>query len=124
MKFVGLVGTNAKSSYNRLLLQFMQTHFNDKAEIEILEIKDVPMFNESKDASYSPLIQDFNRKIEDADGVIIATPEYNHSIPSSLKSLIEWLSFTLHPLDGKPVMIVGASLDVQGSSRAQLHLRQ
>lgn len=124
MKFVGLVGTSAKSSYNRLLLQFMQTHFNDKAEIEILEIKDVPMFNESKDASYSPLIQDFNRKIEDADGVIIATPEYNHSIPSSLKSLIEWLSFTLHPLDGKPVMIVGASLDVQGSSRAQLHLRQ
>lgn len=124
MKFVGLVGTNAKSSYNRLLLQFMKTHFNDKAEIEILEIKDVPMFNESKDASYSPLIQDFNRKIEDADGVIIATPEYNHSIPSSLKSLIEWLSFNLHPLDGKPVMIVGASLDVQGSSRAQLHLRQ
>ncbi len=124
MKFIGLVGTNAKSSYNRLLLQFMQTHFNDKAEIEILEIKDVPMFNESKDASYSPLIQDFNRKIEDADGVIIATPEYNHSIPSSLKSLIEWLSFNLHPLDGKPVMIVGASLDVQGSSRAQLHLRQ
>ncbi len=124
MKFVGLVGTNAKSSYNRLLLQFMKTHFNDKAEIEILEIKDVPMFNESKDASYSPLIQDFNRKIEDADGVIIATPEYNHSIPSSLKSLIEWLSFNLHPFDGKPVMIVGASLDVQGSSRAQLHLRQ
>ena len=38
MKFVGLVGTNAKSSYNRLLLQFMQTHFNDKAEIEILEM--------------------------------------------------------------------------------------
>lgn len=102
----------------------MKTHFNDKAEIEILEIKDVPMFNESKDASYSPLIQDFNRKIEDADGVIIATPEYNHSIPSSLKSLIEWLSFNLHPFDGKPVMIVGASLDVQGSSRAQLHLRQ
>lgn len=124
MKFIGLVGTNATSSYNRLLLKFMQKHFSDKAEIEILELKDVPMFNESKDESYSPLIQTFNRKIEEADGVIIATPEYNHSIPSSLKSLLEWLSFNLHPFDGKPTMIVGASLDVQGSSRAQLHLRQ
>lgn len=124
MKFIGLVGTNAKASYNRLLLTFMKDHFSEQAEIEILEIKDVPMFNESKDASYSPLIQAFNQKITDADGVIIATPEYNHSIPSSLKSLLEWLSFNLHPLDGKPVMIVGASLDVQGSSRAQLHLRQ
>ncbi|MDU6524145.1 MAG: FAD-dependent oxidoreductase, partial [Enterococcus sp.] len=52
------------------------------------------------------------------------TPEHNHSVPSALKSIIEWLSFNLHPFDGKPVMIVGASYDVQGSSRAQLHLRQ
>ena len=50
--------------------------------------------------------------------------EHNHSIPSALKSVLEWLSFNLHPFDGKPVMIVGASYDVQGSSRAQLHLRQ
>lgn len=124
MKFIGLIGTNASSSYNRLLLEFMKKKFSAQAEIEILEIKDVPLFNESKDMSYTPLIQSFNSKILAADGVIIATPEYNHSIPSSLKSLLEWLSFNLHPLDGKPVMIVGASLDVQGSSRAQLHLRQ
>lgn len=124
MKFIGLIGTNAASSYNRLLLNFMKKQFSEQAEIEILEIKDVPLFNESKDQSYTPLIQSFNNKILAADGVIIATPEYNHSIPSSLKSLLEWLSFNLHPLDGKPVMIVGASLDVQGSSRAQLHLRQ
>src|SRR5699024_1435754 len=65
-----------------------------------------------------------NKKITSADGVIIATPEYNHSIPAALQSVIEWLSFRIHPFDGKPVMIVGASYDVQGSSRAQLHLRQ
>lgn len=124
MKFIGIAGTNAKKSYNRMLLQFMQKHFSDKAEIEILELKDVPMFNETDDQSNSPLIQEFNTKIEEADGVIIATPEHNHSVPSALKSIIEWLSFNLHPFDGKPVMIVGASYDVQGSSRAQLHLRQ
>ncbi|MDH6363892.1 urocanate reductase [Enterococcus sp. PF1-24] len=124
MKLIGIVGTNAKVSYNRMLLQFMQKHFANKAEIEILELTNVPMFNESEDQSNSELIQSFNTKISEADGVIIATPEHNHSIPSALKSILEWLSFNLHPFDGKPVMIVGASYDVQGSSRAQLHLRQ
>jgi urocanate reductase len=124
MKFIAIVGTNAKQSYNRKLLQFMKKHFESKVEIELLEIKDVPMFNQSDNQSYGEVIQMFNDKIIACDGVIMATPEYNHSIPSGLKSLIEWLSFDLHPLAGKPVMIVGASLGTQGSSRAQLHLRQ
>lgn len=124
MKLVAIVGTNAKKSYNRNLLQFMQKHFAKKANIEILEITDVPMFNETDDQTNTPVIQNFNEKITQADGVIIATPEHNHTIPSSLNSLLEWLSFNVHPLDGKPTMIVGASYDVQGSSRAQLHLRQ
>ncbi|MGT2906671.1 flavocytochrome c [Streptococcus dentiloxodontae] len=124
MKLVAIVGTNAKKSYNRLLLQFMQRHFAKKADIEILEIADVPMFNETDDQTDSEIIQTFNKKITESDGVIIATAEHNHSIPSSLNSLLEWLSFTIHPLTGKPTMIVGASYDIQGSSRAQLHLRQ
>lgn len=124
MKFIAIVGTNAKKSYNRKLLQFMKKHFESKADIEILEITDVPMFNQSDNQSYGEVLQMFNDKITACDGVIMATPEYNHSIPSGLKSLIEWLSFDLHPLAGKPVMIVGASLGTQGSSRAQLHLRQ
>ena len=124
MKLVAIVGTNAKQSYNRGLLQFMQRHFATKADIEILEIIDVPMFNETDDQTDTPVIQKFNQAISEADGVIISTPEHNHTIPSSLNSLLEWLSFNIHPLDGKPTMIVGASYDVQGSSRAQLHLRQ
>ena len=102
----------------------MAKHFAKEADIEILEITDVPMFNETDDQTESAVIQTFNTKITEADGVIIATPEHNHTIPSSLNSLIEWLSFNIHPLTGKPIMIVGASYDVQGSSRAQLHLRQ
>ncbi|MEK4044434.1 flavocytochrome c [Paenibacillus sp. FSL H8-0048] len=124
MKFVGIVGTNASKSYNRKLLEFMKSHFSEKVDIEILELKGVPMFNESDDQSQSPIIQNFNTKITEADGVIIATPEHNHSVPSALKSILEWLSWNLHPFDGKPVMVVGAAYDVQGSSRAQLHLRQ
>ncbi len=124
MKFIAIAGTSAKKSYNRSLLQFMKKYFKEKAEIEIMDIADVPMFNQSDDQSNTEILQMFNDKITECDGVIIATPEYNHSIPSSLKSLIEWLSFELHPLVGKPVMVLGASRDVQGSSRAQLHLRQ
>lgn len=123
MKFTAIVGTTSPKSYNRTLLQFMQAHFKDKAEIELLEIQDVPMFNQDE-PSNSPALLTINEKIIASDGVIIATPEYNHSIPSSLKSVLEWLSYELHPLDGKPVMILGASIDSQGSSRAQLHLRQ
>ena len=64
-------------------------------------------------------------RIDDAaDGVIIATPEHNHTTSAALKSTIEWLSYQIHPFDGKPVMIVGASYYQQGSSREQLHLRQ
>lgn len=123
MKFTAIVGTTSPKSYNRVLLQFVQTHFKDKAEIELLEIDQVPMFNQDE-PSNNPQLLEINAKIEASDGVIIATPEYNHSIPSSLKSVLEWLSYELHPLDGKPVMILGASIDSQGSSRAQLHLRQ
>lgn len=124
MKIVGIAGSNAEFSYNHLLLNFLKNHFDSLVDIEILDIKDVPMFNQSDDQTNSEPIQYLNKKITEADGVIIATPEYNHSIPSALQSVIEWLSFKIHPLDGKPVMIVGASYGEQGSSRAQLHLRQ
>lgn len=124
MKLVGIVGSNSEQSYNRLLLQYIQKNYVSLFELELLEIKDVPMFNQSDDQTKSAVIQNLNQKITEADGVIIATPEHNHTIPAALKSVLEWLSFKIHPLENKPVMIVGASYYDQGSSRAQLHLRQ
>lgn len=124
MKLVAIVGSNAEKSYNRMLLQFMQRQFKIKCEIELLEIKDVPMFNQDDDQSDCFAIRYLNNKINRADGVIIATPEHNHTITPALKSTLEWLSFKLHPLENKPVMIVGASYYDQGTSRAQVHLRK
>lgn len=124
MKLVGIVGSVADISYNRKLLKFIKKHFSSLFDLEILEIKDVPMFNQSNDQTNSESIQRIHRKITNADGVIIATPEHNHTIPAALKSLIEWLSFQIHSFEKKPVMIVGASYFDQGTSRAQLHLRQ
>lgn len=124
MKLIGIVGSNAELSYNRKLLYFIKKHYSNKIDLEILEIDNIPMFNQSKDISNGELLQSINRKILQADGVIIATPEHNHTIPAALKSFIEWFSFNLHPFENKPVLIVGASYYDQGSSRAQLHLRQ
>jgi Predicted flavoprotein len=124
MKLVGIAGSIADQSYNRTLLNFMAKHFKGVVDIDVLDINEVPMFSQDDDQTNSPVIQNLSKKIKAADGVIIATPEHNHSIPAALKNVIEWLSYEIHPFDGKPVMIVGASYHTQGSSRAQLHLRQ
>ena len=124
LKFIGLVGTNSKKSTNHQLLQYMQKHFADKAEIELIEIKDIPIFNKPSDMQVPEIVKEIAAKIEAADGVIIGTPEYDHSIPAVLMSALAWLSYGIYPLLGKPVMITGASYGTLGSSRAQLQLRQ
>ncbi|MBP2623241.1 NADPH-dependent FMN reductase [Streptococcus oricebi] len=124
LKFIGLVGTNSKQSTNRKLLQYMQKHFAQKAEIELIEIKDLPLFNKPADKQVPLEVLEIAEKIEAADGVIIGTPEYDHSIPAVLMSALAWLSYGIYPMLNKPVMITGASYGTLGSSRAQLQLRQ
>ncbi|MEX2785171.1 NADPH-dependent FMN reductase [Streptococcus sp. H49] len=124
MKLIGLVGTNSARSTNRQLLQYMQKHFADKAAIELVEIKDIPVFNKPADRKVPDSVTEIAAKIEAADGVIIGTPEYDHSVPAVLMNALAWLSYGIFPLLNKPVMITGASFGTLGSSRAQLQLRQ
>ena len=124
LKLIAIVGTNSKRSTNRQLLQYMQKHFTEKAEIELVEIKDIPVFNKPADKQVPAEILEIAAKIEEADGVIIGTPEYDHSIPAVLMSALAWLSYGIYPLLNKPIMITGASYGTLGSSRAQLQLRQ
>lgn len=124
MKLVAIVGTNSDRSTNRKLLKFMAKHFADRADIEVLEIKELPAFNEPEDRTAPPAIAAFSEKIASADGVIIATPEYDHTIPAPLASALEWIAYTSRALINKPTMIVGCSLGALGTSRAQAHLRQ
>lgn len=124
MKLLAIVGTIASKSYNRELLTYMQTKFSNKVEIDIAEIKDIPLFDEPEHGKELPqAIQILNDKIQNADGVIIGVPEYDHAVPAALKSVLEWLSYDVHPFENKPVMIVGTSLGIQGTSRAQSDLR-
>ncbi|MBF7095342.1 NAD(P)H-dependent oxidoreductase [Streptococcus sp. HF-1907] len=124
MKLVAIVGTNSGRSTNRKLLKFMAKHFADKADIEVLEIKDLPAFDEPEDKIAPAEVAIFSQKITEADGVIISTPEYDHTIPAPLSSALEWIAYTSRALINKPTMIVGASLGLLGTSRAQAHLRQ
>ncbi|CZQ98778.1 nadph-dependent fmn reductase [Trichococcus palustris] len=124
MKFLGIVGSTSDISFNRILLKYIQRRFDDKFELQLVEVKDFPLFNQDIPLEEVPLVSAVARKIEAADGIIIATPEHNHTISAALKSFLEWMSSDVHPFDGKPVMIVGASYFAYGSSRAQLHLRQ
>lgn len=124
MKLLGLVGTNSARSTNRKLLQYIKQHFADKADIELVEIKDLPIFNKPANRELPESVKELVAKIESADGVIIGTPEYDHSIPAVLMNALAWVSYGVYPMLNKPVMITGASYGTLGSSRAQLQLRQ
>ncbi len=124
MKLLGLVGTNSARSTNRTLLQYIEHHFADKADIELVEIKELPIFNKPANRELPEIVKELVAKIEAADGVIIGTPEYDHSIPAVLMNALAWVSYGVYPLLNKPVMITGASYGTLGSSRAQLQLRQ
>lgn len=124
VKLVGIAGSISDESYNRMLLDFISKHFKETVEIKVLDINDIPQFNEDDDDGQNEAVLALAREISGSDGVILATPEHNHTVPAAMKNVIEWLSNKVHPLAGKPVWIVGASYYTQGSSRAQLHLKQ
>lgn len=120
MKVVAIGGSSAPNSYNLMLLNYMKKHFSD-LEMSVFSTRGLPMFNE--DDKLPEAVKKIADAIDAADAVVIASPEYNHSLTSSLKSALEWLSYQVHPLDHKPVMLVGASTHVQGSARSQISLR-
>ncbi|MCI1901798.1 MAG: NAD(P)H-dependent oxidoreductase [Bifidobacteriaceae bacterium] len=122
MKILAIAGSSAKQSNNFKLLTFMKNHFVDH-EISVVSVRGIPLFNENFSGNMPAPVIELATAAEKSDAVIIGCPEYNHSVPSALKSAVEWLSYELHPLRGKPVMLVGASTYPQGSSRAQTHLR-
>ncbi len=84
----------------------------------------LPIFN--SDIAEPPGVLALKGKIAAADGVIIAVPEYNYSIPGGLKNALDWVSRppAMSPMRGKPIGLVGAATGMSGTIRAQLHMRQ
>ncbi|MFW5678608.1 MAG: NADPH-dependent FMN reductase, partial [Rhodosalinus sp.] len=90
-------------------------------------LEDVPLFNEDVEAiGWPDRVQDLRKRVQAADAVIFASPEYNYSVTGVLKNAIDWLSRPEGdaPLNGKPATIVGATPAFVGTARGQAHLRQ
>ncbi|MFW5709113.1 MAG: NADPH-dependent FMN reductase, partial [Chloroflexota bacterium] len=101
----------------------------ENAALEIAEIGHLPHYNNDIDGEATPeVVEQFKRKISAADAVLIASPEYNHSVPGVLKNAIDWASRrspgeTKTVLDGKPLGIMGVATGAFGTARMQEHLR-
>jgi len=125
IKITAFSGSLRKNSYNRMLINSLQELKPENVEIEIIDLKEIPLYNgDEEDAGVPSAVTDFKEKIKNSDGVIIATPEYNHAIPGVLKNALDWASRApYNPFSGKPSGIMGASTGLSGTISAQENLR-
>jgi len=124
MKILAFTGSLRKESFNLKLLKIAQKIVVEEIEIEIFDLSKIPFYNQ--DLETVPFeVNQFIEAIKKADGFLIATPEYNYSIPPVLKNALDWASLDdAEPLSGKVAAIMSASPSMLGGARAQYHLRQ
>lgn len=125
-RIAGISGSLRQGSYNSALLRTARDMAPEGMDIDILSIDGLPAFNEDlEDGGYPVGVQMLRDKVDACQGVLIATPEYNHGIPGVLKNAIDWLSRGKdNPLKGKPLAILGASSGKVGTARAQMQMRE
>ena len=126
IKILGIVGSMRKDSYNHFALKAAQELTPDDAELELIELHGIPVFNQDDEIALPATVLEFKKRILVADAILFATPEYNYSVPGSLKNAIDWASrpYGKSAWLGKPAAIMGASVGSFGTARAQYHLRQ
>ncbi|HOT90443.1 MAG TPA: NAD(P)H-dependent oxidoreductase [Anaerolineae bacterium] len=125
LRIAGISGSLRHGSYNTALLRTAAELLPPEMTLEIIALAPLPMFNPDFEKPFPDAVAEFRARLAEADGVLIATPEYNSSLSGALKNAIDWASRQPKPpLNGKPVAIIGASTGNFGTVRAQLHLRQ
>jgi len=128
MRILGISGSFRRDSHNTRLLRAAAHALPPGAELELFDgLADLPPYCEDADAEGAPeAIEQLRGRIADADALLIATPEYNASIPGVLKNAIDWASrpFPDNALRGKPVVVIGASTGLFGAVWAQAELRK
>ncbi|KOV36905.1 FMN reductase [Streptomyces sp. XY431] len=131
-KIFAISGSLRADSHNTRLLKAAQKFNPGGQEIEIYEgLREIPPYDLDLDTPElrPAVVEDLRRRVAEADGLLIATPEFNYSIPGVLKNAIDWLSTDWTrteglPLHRKPTAILGAAPTNFGTVRAQLALRQ
>lgn len=124
IKVLGICGSLRRNSANMGLLRFAKANAPEGMQIDIADLSNVPFYNSDiteKPESVKTLIS----KIEQADALLLACPEYNYTMAPALKNALDWASREPENkiLSGKPVALMGAGGGM-GTSRAQYHLRQ
>ncbi|WP_338452464.1 NADPH-dependent FMN reductase [Niallia oryzisoli] len=125
-KIIGLIcGSLRKNSYNRIIAQSL-TELDDSHQFRWIEINDLPLFNEDLEISILETVTSFKSAIQDVDGIIIVSPEYNSGIPGVLKNALDWASRPLESavISRKPVGLIGATPGGLGTVFAQLQIKQ
>jgi len=126
IKILGIAGSVRKASFNKSALRAAQKLVPEGASIEVFDIDGLPGFNQDEEKNPPAKVTELKAKIRAADAILFVTPEYNYSIPGVLKNAIDWASrpYGDSAWNGKPVAVMGASVGVIGTARAQYHLRQ
>jgi chromate reductase len=128
MKILAVSGSLRPDSWNTKVLRSAAELLPGDAGLELFDgLKAVPPYDEPDDVQSGPeAVERLRAAIRDADAVLLATPEYNHSIPGQLKNALDWVSRPLatNPMRNKPVAVVGASTGAFGAVWAQAELRK
>lgn len=126
LDIVGICGSLRTGSLNRMALNLAAESMPSSMTMEVVEFRDVPLFNADVLAAGAPaVVNALNERLRRADGIVIATPEYNFSIPGVLKNLIDWISRDKEQgFAQKPVAILSASPGPLGGARVQYDLRK
>ena len=127
MRVLGISGSLRRDSHNTELLRAAATLLPSGVEFELYEgLADIPPYAEDHESATPAGVRRLRERIEAADAVLFATPEYNHSIPGALKNSLDWISRPLaeSPLRDKPVAVIGASTGMFGAVWAQAELRK
>lgn len=126
VKILSFVGSLRKGSYNKAMMRAAVELVPKDAAIEVFDLQGIPPFNQDLERQPPQIVKEFKAEITKADAILIASPEYNYSIPGVLKNAIDWASrpYGDNAFEGKPVAVMSASIGRLGGARAQYHLRQ
>lgn len=120
-------GSLRQDSFNKAIINTAKKYAPENIEINVLDLNGIPLYNQDEEGSMPESVRNFKNALTGADAILIATPEYNRSIPGVLKNAIDWASrpYGNNSFDDKPVATIGASGGaIIGTAVAQYHLRQ
>lgn len=125
MNIIAISGSLRKDSYNTMLVHALQKLAPADMQITVADISGLPLFNQDDEKEFPVAAQALKDTVAAADAIIIATPEYNRSIPGVLKNAIDWASrpYGQNSFAKKPVLLMGVSVGSLGTAIAQSHLR-